>query len=64
MDLVTKEILLDSLNCAKIVYKKGLTGTLILGKYQKLFTALPEYFTITDHDIHLTTSSEIMKEIE
>jgi hypothetical protein len=31
MDLVTREILLDSLNCAKIVYSKGLTGTLILG---------------------------------
>jgi hypothetical protein len=31
MDLVTREILLDSLNCAKDVYKKGLTGTLILG---------------------------------
>ena len=64
MDLVTREILLDCLDCAKIVYKKGLTGTLILGKYQKLFTALPEYFTITDHDIHLTTSSEILKEME
>jgi hypothetical protein len=31
MDLVTREILLDALNCAKIVYDKGLTGTLILG---------------------------------
>jgi len=32
MDLVTREILLDSLDCAKKVWKKGLTGTLILGK--------------------------------
>jgi hypothetical protein len=32
MDLVLKEILLDSLNCAKIVYKKGLTGVIVLGK--------------------------------
>lgn len=64
MDLVTREILLDCLDCAKIVYKEGLTGTLILGKYQKLFTALPEYFTVTDHDIHLITSSEIRKEME
>ena len=39
MDLVTREILLDSLNCAKIVYKDGLTGTLILGnKLQKIFS--------------------------
>ena len=65
MDLVTREILLDSLNCAKIVYSKGLTGTLILGdKYQKLFTALPKYFTLTDFDIHIVTSAEIVKEME
>lgn len=36
MDLVTNEMLLDCLNIAKIVYKNGLTGTLILGdKFQK-----------------------------
>lgn len=65
MDLVTREILLDSLNCAKIVYKDGLTGTLILGnKLQKIFTALPKYFTVTDHDIHIITSSEVIKEME
>ena len=64
MDLVTREILLDCLDCAKIVYKKGLTGTLILGKLQKVFTALPEHFTVTDFDIHLTTSTEIIKEME
>lgn len=65
MDLVTREILLDSLDCAKIVYKKGLTGALILGnKLQKIFTALPEHFTLTDFDIHLITSSEIIKEME
>ena len=64
MDLVTREILLDSLDCAKKVWKKGLTGTLILGKLQKIFTALPEHFTVTDFDIHLTTSSEIVKEME
>jgi hypothetical protein len=65
MDLVTREILLDSLNCAKIVYKDGLTGTLILGnKLQKLFTALPQYYTITDFDIHIITSAEVTKEME
>lgn len=65
MDLITREILLDSLNCAKIVYKNGLTGTLVLGnKLQKIFTALPKYFTVTDHDIHIVTSSEVMKEME
>lgn len=65
MSLVTREILLDSLNCAKVVYDKGLTGVLILGnKLQKTFTALPKYFTVTDHDIHIITSTEIIKEME
>jgi len=31
MDLIVCEMLLDALNQAKIVYKKGLTGTIILG---------------------------------
>jgi hypothetical protein len=65
MDLILREILLDSLNCAKVVYKKGLTGALILGnKYLKVFTALPKYFTVTDHDIHIITSTDIIKEME
>lgn len=65
MDLVVNELLLDCLNLAKIVFKNGLTGTLILGdKYQKVFTALPEYFTITDHDIRIVTSTDIIKDLE
>ena len=65
MDLVTQGILLDSLNQAKIVFKKGLTGTIILGdKYQRVFTALPEYFTVSDWDIHIITSSEITRQLE
>lgn len=65
MDLIVNELLLDCLNLAKIVFKNGLTGTLILGdKYQKVFTALPEYFTITDHDIRIITSTDIIKDLE
>lgn len=65
MDLVVNEMLLDCLNLAKIVFKNGLTGTLILGdKYQKIFTALPEYFTLTDYDIRILTSSDILRDIE
>lgn len=65
MDLITNEILMDSLNLAKRVFKDGLTGTLILGdKYQKVFTALPQYFTLTDFDIHISTTSETLKDIE
>jgi hypothetical protein len=63
MDLMTREILLDTLNIAKVVYKKGISGTLILGdKLNKIFTALPKYFTVTDHDIHIADSAEMMKE--
>lgn len=63
MDLMTKEILLDILNLAKVVYKHGLSGTLILGdRLNKIFTALPEHYTITDFDIHIADSSDIIKE--
>ena len=65
MDLIVNEMLLDCLDVAKVVFKKGLTGTLILGeKYQRVFTALPEYFTVSDHDIRITTSSDVMKDLE
>ena len=65
MDLMTREILIDLLNIAKIVYKNGMTGTLILGeRLNKVFTALPEHFTFTDYDIHITDSSEMLKEQE
>lgn len=65
MDTLSIDILSDCLNMAKIVWKKGLTGTLILGdKLQKVFTALPEHFTHTDYDIHITPSTQIMKEMQ
>jgi hypothetical protein len=65
MDLVTVELLTDALNVAKSVYAEGLTGTLILGdKLQKTFTALPEHFVFSDFDIHITTSSNIVRDLE
>jgi hypothetical protein len=65
MDVIVEEMLLDALNLAKIVFKNGLTGTIILGdKYQRVFTALPEHFTISDHDIHVVTSSDITRQLE
>jgi hypothetical protein len=65
MDILTEEILTDCLNEAKIVYKKGLTGTIVLGdKYQKIFTALPEHFTLTDFDIHIVANSDIVRDLE
>ena len=65
MDLVTCEMLLGALNQAKVSYKKGLTGTIILGDhYQQVFTALPEHFTITDYDIHIISSTEVMEDLQ
>lgn len=65
MDTLTVDMLIDCLNVAKIVWKKGLTGTLILGdKLQRVFTALPEHFTVTDYDIHITASSDIMNDMK
>lgn len=65
MDIMVVDILSDGLNVAKVVWKKGLTGTLILGdKLQEIFTALPEHFTFTDYDIHIVPSTRIMKEMQ
>lgn len=65
MDTITEEILTDCLEEAKTVYKNGLSGQLILGdKFQKIFTAPAEYFTVTDHDVHVTMNSEITKDLE
>ncbi len=65
MDMITTDMLLGCLDMAKIVWKKGLTGTLVLGdKYQKIFTALPEHFTVTDHEINIDVSSKLMGDIK
>lgn len=59
MDLIQRETCYDLLNLAKVVFKNGLTGTIVLGeKLVKIFTALPEHFTVTDFDVHIADSSE------
>lgn len=59
MDLIYKEVNYDLLNLAKIVFKKGIAGTLINGtRLNQIFTALPEYYTMTDFDIHIQDSTE------
>lgn len=64
MDILTNELLIDCLNIAKIVFKNGLTGSLILGdKGVKVFTALPEYFTVTDYDIHIASSTSVIEDM-
>jgi hypothetical protein len=62
MDLMLKEVNYDLLNLAKIVYKDGFTGTVILGpRLNKIFTAVPKYYTTTDFDIHIEDSTESYK---
>jgi hypothetical protein len=62
MDCLVTGILIDALDIAKIVYKNGIKGTLILGdKSKKIFTALPEHFTVTDYDIHVPSSTDVLK---
>lgn len=59
MDNLYKEVNYDLLNEAKVVYKNGLKGTLVLGdRLVKVFTALPKHYTMTDFDVHIQDSSE------
>lgn len=64
MDTVYKEANYDMLNLAKIVWPKGITGTLVLGNYAKIFTALPKYYTITDFDIHIEDSTKSYQNVQ
>lgn len=62
MDTLVKEMLTDCIDAAKIVYKNGLTGQLVLGNRKQIFTISPEYYTSTSYDINLADSAEIIKE--
>lgn len=65
MDLMFKEVNYDCLNNAKLAWKNGITGTIVLGpKLVKTFTALPEHFTVTDFDIHIQDSTEVFQTIQ
>lgn len=64
MDTLVREMISDSIDIAKIVYKDGLTGQLILGDQREIFTLLPKYYTATSFDIQLADSAEILKEQE
>ena len=59
MDLMYKEINYDLLNLAKYVFKDGITATIVLGdRLSRTFTALPQYYTVTDFDVHIEDSSK------
>lgn len=65
IDDVTVELLIDLLNNAKVAYKKGFVGTIILGDAtQKIFTVEPEHFTFTDYDVHIGDSGDIIRDMQ
>jgi hypothetical protein len=65
MDTLINDLLLDCLNISKIVWKNGLTGSIVLGDHlQKVFTSLPEHFTLSDHDVHIVSSTQILKDYQ
>lgn len=65
MDSIYKEANYDLLNLAKIVFKNGITGTIINGtKLNQIFTCLPQYYTMTDFDIHIQDSSDTYQDKE
>jgi chromosome segregation ATPase len=64
MNTLVEEMLMDCLDMAKIVYKKGLTGQLVLGDQKTIFEVAPEYYTTTSFDIHLADTVEVTKEQE
>lgn len=65
MDNITSEVLKDALNAAKISYKEGMVGSIILGnKLQKVFTIDPQKFSFTDYDVHIADNSDIVKDMQ
>ena len=65
IDLLYKEVNYDLLNLSKIVFKNGITGTIINGtKLNQIFTSLPEYYTMTDFDIHIQDSTDTFQDKE
>lgn len=64
MDTLVREILTDCINMAGKVYKKGMTGQIVLGDVKQIFTLKPEYYSMTTYDVHIADSSQIIKEQE
>lgn len=65
MDNITAALLKDALNAAKVSYKDGMMGSIILGnKLQKVFTVNPKYFSFTDYDVHIADNDDIYKDMQ
>lgn len=64
MDTVYNEANYDMLNLAKLIWKDGITATIILGNKAQIFTALPEHYTVTDFDIHIEDSAKSFQNVQ
>ena len=64
MDVLYKEANYDMLNLSKLVWPNGMTGTIVLGNKAQIFTALPEYYTITDFDVHIEDSAKSFQDVQ
>ena len=64
MDTVYNEANYDMLNLSKLVWKDGITATIVLGNKAQIFTALPEHYTVTDFDIHIEDSAKSFQNVQ
>lgn len=64
MDVLYKEANYDMLNLSKLVWPNGITGTIVLGNKSQIFTALPEYYTVTDFDVHIEDSAKSFQDVQ
>jgi len=65
MDSMTKELLHDLINGCRISFKKGFTGSIVLGdNLIKIFEIKPENFNYTDYDIHIDDSGDIVRDMQ
>lgn len=64
MDVLYKEANYDMLNLSKLVWPEGMTGTIVLGNKAQIFTALPEYYTVTDFDVHIEDSAKSFQDVQ
>lgn len=62
MDTVTSEVLTDCIDIAKIVYKKGLKGEFVLGNQKHYLDVLPEHYTSTSYDVHVTDTADLIEQ--
>jgi hypothetical protein len=62
METIISEIMIDAINIAKKVFKKGKTGQHVLGIYNNIFTTMPEDISATEYDIRLADAYELNKE--